>query len=79
MVNKEKDNKNIAKVKGEQKAVQSRAKRPEKKAKKKQADDKSARIKKAREIKKFFSWTILIGIIVGIIVFLCQSIKFLKK
>lgn len=39
----------------------------------KQADDKSARIKKAKDIRKAFTWTILIGIIVGILVFLCKA------
>lgn len=47
-----------------------------KKAKKKQADDKSASIKKAKAIRKLFNWTILIGIIVGILVFLCKSETF---
>lgn len=41
--------------------------------KKKQADEKSARIKKARAIKKVLTWTILLGMIIGIFVFLCKS------
>lgn len=58
------------------KVNQSQNKKPQannKKKRKKQADDKSARIKKAKVIKKLFTWTILIGIIVGIITFLCKS------
>lgn len=43
------------------------------KSKRKQADDKSARIKKAQKIRKLFTWTILTGIVVGILVFLCKS------
>lgn len=43
-----------------------------KKVKRKQADDKSARIKKAQKIRKLFTWTILIGIVVGILTFLCK-------
>ena len=46
------------------------------KSKKKQADEKSARIKKAQKIRKLFTWTILIGIIVGILIFLCKSEMF---
>lgn len=46
------------------------------KSKRKQADDKSAHIKKAQKIRKLFTWTILIGIIVGILVFLCKSEMF---
>lgn len=41
--------------------------------KKKKADDKSARLKKMRKIKNFIKWTILIGIIIGVLVFLCTS------
>ena len=44
-----------------------------KKTKKKQADDKSARIKKIEIIRKIFTWAILIGILLGIFVFLCKS------
>lgn len=44
-----------------------------KRPKKKQADDKSARIKKVEKIRKLFTWTILIGILIGILVFLCKS------
>lgn len=47
-----------------------------KNTKRKQADDKSARIKKNKKIKKIITWTTLIGIIVGILVFLCQSDMF---
>lgn len=42
-------------------------------AKKKKADDKSARLKKMRKIKNFIKWTILIGIILGVLVFLGTS------
>ncbi len=41
--------------------------------KKKQADDKSARIKKAKIIRAVLSWTILIGILVGLLIFLCNA------
>ena len=41
--------------------------------KNKKADDKSARLKKMRKIKNFIKWTILFGIIIGILVFLCKS------
>lgn len=44
--------------------------------KSKQADDKSARIQKNRNIKKLITWTILISIIIGITVFLCTSEMF---
>lgn len=37
------------------------------------ADEKSARLKKMRKIKNFIKWTILIGIIIGILVFLYTS------
>lgn len=37
------------------------------------ADEKSARLKKMRKIKNFIKWTILIGIIVGILAFLYTS------
>ena len=43
------------------------------KVKNKKADDKSARLKKMRKIKNFMKWTILIGIIVGILIVLCTS------
>lgn len=76
MVNKEKNKKNISKVNEEPKSVSNKTSRAKEKIKKRQADDKSARINKARAIKKLFSWTILMGIIVGIIVFLCQSEMF---
>lgn len=41
--------------------------------KKKKADDKSARLKKMRKIKNFIKWTILLGMIVGVLIFLCTS------
>ena len=44
--------------------------------KKKQADDKSARIKKAKRNRKILTWTILIGMLAGILVFLCKSEMF---
>lgn len=46
------------------------------KTKRKQADDKSARVKKVKSIRKVFTWTILIGMLVGILVFLCESEMF---
>ena len=44
-----------------------------KKVKRKQADDKSARIKKAKAIRKLLTWTILIAICLIIFVFLLTS------
>ena len=44
--------------------------------KKKQADDNSARIKKAKRNRKILTWTILIGMLAGILVFLCKSEMF---
>ena len=41
--------------------------------KKKQADDKSARIKKAKRNRQILTWTILIGMLAGIVIFLCKS------
>ena len=45
------------------------------KVKKKQskADEKSARLKKMRKIKNIIKWTTLIGIIIGMLTFLCTS------
>lgn len=48
-------------------------KKAKKMVKKKKADDKSARLKKMRKIKNFIKWTILLGIIIGVLVFLCTS------
>lgn len=53
--------------------VEKKVHQTNKRIKRKQADEKSARIKKAKVIKKFFTWTILIAILVGIILFLCKS------
>jgi len=47
-----------------------------KKNRKKQADDKSAHLKKQKTVRKLLRWTILIGIFVGIIVFLCKAKMF---
>lgn len=46
------------------------------KEKRKQADEKSARIKKARQVKKLLTWTILLAITIGLIIFLCNSEMF---
>ena len=48
-------------------------KKAKKMVKKKKADDKSARLKKMRKIKNLIKWTILIGIILAILIFLCTS------
>ncbi len=48
-------------------------KKTNKKVVKKQADNKSARVKKGKSARQLLTWTILIGIIVGILVFLCKS------
>lgn len=42
-------------------------------SKKKVADEKSANQKKSKVIIKLFTWTILVGIMLGILVFLCKS------
>lgn len=42
----------------------------------KQADEKSARIQKNRNIKKLLSWTILLAMLIGITVFVCSSEMF---
>ena len=47
-----------------------------KNTKMKEADDKSARIKKVKTIRKLLNWTILLAIIIGILVFLCRSETF---
>lgn len=39
----------------------------------KQADDKSARVKKARNPRKLLTWTILMAMLIGILVFLSKS------
>lgn len=62
---KEKQTQEIVKTK-QVKSMQNRAKQSK-------ADEKSARLKKMRKIKNFIKWTILIGIIVGILAFLCTS------
>ena len=41
--------------------------------KKKQADEKSARIKKAKKTRQILTWTILVGMLAGILIFLCKS------
>ena len=48
-------------------------KKTKKMVKKKKADDKSARLKKMRKIKNFIKWTILLGMIIGVLIFLCTS------
>ena len=48
-------------------------KKTKKMVKKKKADDKSARLKKMRKIKDFIKWTILLGMIIGVLIFLCTS------
>lgn len=62
---KEKQTQEIVKTK-QVKSMQNRAKQSK-------ADEKSARLKKMRKIKNIIKWTILIGIIVGILAFLCTS------
>lgn len=44
--------------------------------KRKQADEKSARAVKTKAMRKFFTWTILLGMLLGILVFLCKSEMF---
>ena len=55
------------------KTKSSQTKQPQNTRKQSKADEKSARLKKMRKIKNFIKWTILIGIIIGMIVFLCTS------
>lgn len=49
------------------------AKSMQNRGKQSKADEKSARLKKMRKIKNFIKWIILIGIIIGILAFLCTS------
>lgn len=44
--------------------------------KRKQADEKSARAIKTKAMRKLFTWTILLGMLLGILVFLCKSEMF---
>ena len=53
--------------------LQTKTKQLQKRSKQSKADEKSARLKKMRKIKNFIKWTILIGIIIGMIVFICTS------
>lgn len=70
---KNKKSKKVASKK-EPKPVQ--ASKTSKKTKKKQADDKSARVKKSKSVSKLFTWVILIAMIIGILVFLSKSETF---
>ena len=79
MVNERQSQKHISKEEIKKRPQNLNKKRVQSKSKKikiKQADDKSARIKKAKKIRAIFSWTILIGILVGMIVFLCKAEMF---
>ena len=76
-VNKNKETKSNSKVNKTQASTKT-VKKPQngKNIKKKQADEKSARIKKAKRNRKILTWTILIGMLAGILVFLCESEMF---
>lgn len=76
-VNKNKEIKSNSKVNKTQ-APTKNVKKPNnvQNIKKKQADDKSARIKKVKRNRKILTWTILIGMLAGIFIFLCKSEMF---
>lgn len=57
----------------ENKIKEKQVKQSQKRSKQSKADEKSARLKKMRKIKNIIKWTILIGIIVGLLAFLCTS------
>lgn len=57
----------------EKQVKEKQVKQSQSRSKQSKADEKSARLKKMRKIKNFIKWTILIGIIVGILAFLCTS------
>lgn len=59
--------------KSQNKPKSKQVKQSQNKRKQSKADEKSARLKKMRKIKNFIKWTILIGIIIGILAFLCTS------
>lgn len=73
MISKEKNKKEKKDVIPQTKIKEKKAKGP---VKKKVADEKSARVKKAKSPRKLFTWTILIAIVIGILVFLCKSEMF---
>lgn len=57
----------------ENKVKEKQVKQSTNRSKQSKADEKSARLKKMRKIKNIIKWTILIGIIIGILAFLCTS------
>lgn len=57
----------------ENKVKEKQVKQLQSRSKQSKADEKSALLKKMRKIKNIIKWTILIGIIVGILAFLCTS------
>ena len=57
----------------ENKVKEKQVKQLQCRSKQSKADEKSALLKKMRKIKNIIKWTILIGIIVGILAFLCTS------
>lgn len=73
-VNKNKEVKGNSKVNKTQASTKTVKRQNDgKNIKKKQADEKSARIKKAKRIRMILTWTILIGMLAGILIFLCES------
>ena len=76
MVSKEKDKKEIKKAVPQTKECEQKQKVPAKKVRNKVADEKSARVKKAKSPGKLITWTILIAMVVGTLVFLCKSEMF---
>lgn len=73
-VNKNKEAKGNSKVNKTQASTKTVKKQNEgKNIKRKQADEKSARIKKAKKTRQILTWTILIGMLAGILIFLCKS------
>lgn len=73
-VNKNKEVKGNSKVNKTQASTKTVKRQNDgKNIKKKQADEKSARIKKTKRIRMILTWTILIGMLAGILIFLCES------
>lgn len=60
----------------EKKGVKTNNKKTKAPIKKKKADEKSANIKKTRSPRKLLTWTILIIMLIGLIIFLCKSEMF---
>jgi len=76
MVEKSKANSKKKETKRIENQAKEKVKVKKKTVKKKQADEKSAHAKKAPNPKRILTWTCLICIFVGIVIFLCSSSLF---